>query len=130
MLSLVKAIAYFICHPFDVVTLTIVRRYVDAQGHYIGELYEGDKHEAKMIGVSCDNWPLNVGETGLIGAYTLCYSLSFLDPMPANTIRVGSLEPTDNATIRAYISKKRFCHKTIIVRNRFIEYVLQGNVKI
>ena len=126
MLSLIKAIAYFICRPFDIVQLTIVRRYIDAQGHYIGELYEA----GRMIGTSCDNLPLGADILSPVVNPTICYRKSFLDPLPDNTLRVGSLEPKDNANVQAYVATRRFCVIRVTVLNRFIEYVLQGNVKI
>lgn len=126
MLSFLKAIGYFLAHPFDTVDLTIVRRYADAQTHFIGELYEGSGRDAKMIGMSCDNLPLNA----VTGSYDISYTHSFLDALPAMTIRVGALEPKDNAKIQEYIALRRFCMIRVTIMNRFIEYVLQGNVKL
>lgn len=51
MILFIKSLWYFARHPFDVVQLTVVRRYADAQGHYIGELYDDNGRSARMIGV-------------------------------------------------------------------------------
>ena len=123
MLSFLKAIVYFLCHPFDIVNLTVVRRYIDAQGHFIGELYEGDGRDAKMIGASCDNWSLDADVKPLIGLPRICWRKSFLDPLPVNTLRVGALEPRDNAAVQAYIATRQFAVIRVAVLNRFIEFV-------
>jgi hypothetical protein len=122
--SFLAAIAYFICHPFDVVSLTIVRRYVDAQGNYIGELYEGADRTAHMIGATCDNLPLDADTTPLKGTPRLCAMYSFLDPLPVNTLRVGAMEPMDHAGLQAYICLRRFNTLKIIVLNRFVEHIM------
>lgn len=130
MLSFIKAILYFIRHPFSTLELTIVRRYADAQGHYIGELYKGKDRDAHMIGASCDNWPLNANTHALLDKPSLCWRYSFLDPLPGNTLRVGSFDPKDNARVQTYIAMHRFNRVNIVVLNRFVEHVLEGtNVK-
>lgn len=130
MLTFLKAIGYFLCHPFDTFNVTVVRRYADAQGHFIGELYEGDGRDAKMIGASCDNWPLNADIKALPMHPRVCYRKSFLEPLPDNTLRVGAFEPSLNVIVQEYVAARRFLPLRVTVRNRFIEYVLQGNVKI
>ena len=122
MLSFLKALWYFIAHPFVIVKLTIIRRYVDAQGHYIGELYE----DGRMIGASCDNWPLDTRLHDLLAAPRLCWRHSFLEPLPVSTIRVGGTEPAAHAVIQRHIADRRFCAKKIVVVNRFVEYVLES----
>lgn len=124
MISFLRAIGYFILHPFDAVHLTIVRRYVDAQGHFIGELYEGDGRTASMIGMSCDNLPLNIG-TNPQGK--LCWSKDFLAPMSDRTVRVGSMEPKDNESVRKHIAMKRFCPIRFTILNRFVEHIMESN---
>jgi len=124
MLSFIKALAYRLCHPFEIVTFTVVRRYVDAQGHYIGELYDGSDPDSKMIGASCDSWPLNADTSPLPDNPRVCWRLSFLDPLPVNTLRVGALEPKDNAKVQAYVSMKRFNTMRVSVHNRFVEHVM------
>ena len=132
MLSFIKgrqwlqALAYFIRHPFSVVSLTIVRRYVDAQGHYIGELYvsEVEGTLAHMIGATCDNLPLNADIATRFTQPVICYSYSFLDPLPANTARIGAFEPSLNAIVQEYIALRRFNRMRVIVHNRFVEHVM------
>ncbi len=125
MLSFVKALAYVMCHPFDIFYLTVVRRYVDAQGHFIGELYEGTGREAHMIGASCDNWPLDADTSPLPGFPSVCWRKSFLDALPKNTLRVGSFEPESNARVQAYVAMRRWLPLRVTVHNRFVEYILE-----
>lgn len=124
MIAFLKAIIFVVCHPFDIFYLTVVRRYVDAQGHYIGELYEGNDRTAKMIGASCDNWPLNADEHPLPPSPRVCWREDFLAPLPDNTLRVGAMEPQDNAKAQAYVALRRFCILRVTVLNRFVEHVL------
>ena len=126
MLSFLKAAWYFLAHPFDVTYLTIVRRYVDAQGHYIGELYDGNARDAKMIGASCDNWPLDADTMPLHDSPTICWRKSFLEPMPANTLRVGAMEPADNAKVQAYMAERRYGIVRVTVLNRFVENAMRA----
>lgn len=125
--SLIRAVAFVAIHPFDIVHLTVVRRYADAQGHFIGELYEGSSRDARMIGASCDNWPLDADVKALPPHPSVCFSKSFLEPLSANTLRVGALEPQDNARVQAYIATRRFCVLRFTVLNRFIETILEGH---
>lgn len=120
MLDVIKAIGYTLCHPFDTFDVTVVRRYVDAQGHYIGELYDG----GKMIGYSCDNLSL----VGPLSKATLCWSKSFLDILPPNTIRVGALEPRDNANVQAYVAIRRWLPFRVTILNRFVEHVMEHKI--
>jgi hypothetical protein len=122
MLLFLKALLYKAAHPFETLRLTIVRRYIDAQANYIGELYEGNR----MIGASCDNWPLNADTAGLPSSPKICYRLSFLDALPPNTLRVGAIEPKDNRRVQEYIAVRRFCTLELTVHNRFIETILEG----
>lgn len=123
-ISLLAALWHTAMHPFDVVYLTVVRRYVDAQGHYIGELYEGNGRESRMIGASCDNWPLDADTKPLPGFPNVCWRKSFLESLPANTLRVGALEPQDNAKVQEYVAMRRFLPLRITIANRFVEHVL------
>ena len=129
LLQTLRALCFYAANPFDVITLTIVRRYADAQKNYIGELYEGVGREAKMIGASCDNWPLDADIKPLEGRPSICYSKSFLDPLPAATLRVGAHEPENNAKVQEYVGLRRYNTIRVTVLNRFVEYVLEGNVK-
>jgi hypothetical protein len=120
MLTLVKSIAYFIAHPFDTFHVTIVRRYADAQGHFIGELYQDER----MIGASCDNWPLNADVATLPSSPRVCWRKSFLEPLPSNTLRVGAFEPSLNAIVQEYVAMRRWLPLRVTVCNRFVEHVL------
>lgn len=122
MLFKLKALFYAAFHS-EIIRLTVVRRYVDAQKNYIGELYMGSDREAKMIGMSCDNLPFNVERA--VGA-KLCWGKDFLAVMAPNTLRVGAQEPKDNESVRRIIAVRQYCDFEINVRNRFIEYVLDG----
>lgn len=124
LLGFLQAIWYTAMHPFDTFNVTVVRRYVDAQGHFIGELYDGDGRNARMIGYACDNWPLNADTAALPMHPRVCYAKSFLDPLPKNTLRVGAMEPSDNADVQAYVAMRRWCPLRITVLNRFVEHVL------
>jgi hypothetical protein len=127
-LSMLRALWFVALHPFDTFKLTIVRRYADAQGNYIGELYEGDGATARMIGASCDNWPLDADVSPLPMHPRICWSKSFLDPLPKNTLRVGAMEPQDNEDVQAYIAARRFAPLRVTVLNRFVEYVLDKKI--
>lgn len=127
MIRLIRAVWYFVFHPFDIVHLTVVRRYADAQKNFIGELYEGEGRSAKMIGASCDNWPLNADASPLPGAPRICWKEEFTSPLPSNTLRVGALEPKDNQSVQDYIAIRRFCIIRVTVLNRFVEHILESD---
>jgi len=114
------------------VHLAIVRKYQDAQGHNVGELYMEQtikrKHDElrgyTMIGVSLDSFSLD-----LLGLYEgasdwLDTRNDFLAPMEPNTIRVGALDPKDNDEVRRMIAKLPKRAMRVVVQNRFIEHVL------
>lgn len=74
--------------------ITVVRRYVDMNGRYIGELYLN----GTMIGASQDNLPLEYrgGRFWFLDTWR-----SFLKPLTWRTVRVGGTEPaTDKETRR------------------------------
>ena len=120
MLTFLKAIGYFLMHPCTPFNITVVRRYADAQGHFIGELYQDER----MIGASCDNWPLNADTAALPSRPRVCYSKSFLDPLPANTLRVGAFEPSLNKIVQEHVALRRFLPLRVTVRTRFVEHVM------
>lgn len=124
MISYIKALYYALFHR-ETLRLTIVRRYVDAQGHYIGELYVGEGREAKMIGMACDNLPFDAETKKIYSLVNLCYSYSFLDRLPPQTIRVGGTEPKDHSATQEYMKLRRYCKIRVTVLNRFVEYVLE-----
>jgi hypothetical protein len=116
------------------IRLTIVRRYADANGSHVGELYL--EHRLKlangshalgwqMVGASLDSLPLKDGAAyGKVDDFKLDTRNDFLAPMPPDTLRVGSLEPQDNDRVRRMIGKLPRRRVTLIIQNRFIEHVL------
>src|ERR1017187_10350294 len=95
---------------YEPVYLAIVRRYTDANGSYVGELYKrynagpGNTGMYSLIGCSLDSLPLNMT------TYSFEYDPGILDlghdflaPMAANTLRVGSATPSDNDIVRRVI---------------------------
>jgi len=112
------------------VHLAIVRRYRDANGHHVGELYMYGTFAGvgsyRMIGCSLDSFPLDLGSLSLgdePGALDLLHD--FLAPMGANTFRVGACEPKDNEAVRRMIGRIPRKNVRIVIQNRFIEHVLE-----
>lgn len=112
------------------VRLAIVRRYCDANGSYIGELYiereHGNGKAYCMIGASLDSFPLDAGD---IWPNELRYAIDtdhdFLVPMPPNRVRVGALEPRDNDKVRKMAARLPRGRMSVTIQNRFIEHVLE-----
>ena len=108
------------------VRLAIVRRYCDANGNYIGELYLEEAGMYGMVGVSLDSLPLDtLGERHWfdVGGY-LDTGNDFLAPMTPLTVRVGAIDPRDNDTVRAMVARLPRRNMTLVVQNRFIEHAL------
>ena len=113
------------------VRLAIVRRYADANGSYVGELYlEGTLAGVsayRLVGASLDTLPLI-----LDGIQTDVFALDthndFLAVMPPMTVRVGANEPKDNETVKKMIRRLPRHSMTLIVQNRFIEHVMEKQV--
>ena len=124
MIAFLRAIAYAVFHQNKVIYLAVVRRYVDAQKNFIGELYEN----GKMIGASCDNFPFNADIKPLPGKPRLCWGQDFLASLPPYTIRIGSFDPKDNDAVRKRMSDRRFCTFRIEFRNAFVEHVLESDI--
>lgn len=115
------------------VSLVIVRRYADANGNYVGELYMHGTFSGvasyRMIGVSLDSLPLNVAD--LMG--NDCFAVGsmidtandFLASMPGKTIRVGAIDPKDNNSVRRTVARLPKRNMTMTIQNRFIEHVLE-----
>lgn len=111
----------------ELINLYIRRKYQDANGNYIGELYADDvtikgKKVTAMIGVSLDS--LDFGDIfGIPNELDLRHD--FLAYMPKDRIRLGSLEPKDNDQVR---NRYRFYPSHLIrihVQNCFIESILE-----
>lgn len=112
-------------HPRPV-RLAIVRRYADANGHYVGELYElsaiGGVSAYRQIGVSLDSLGYDVANAK---ASDFDYANDFLAPMLWSCIRIGALDPGENDRTRHYVATLPKGDMQIIIQNRFIEHVLQ-----
>jgi len=112
------------------VHLAIVRRYQDAQGHNVGELYKYDTFAGvgcyRLVGCSLDSFPLDLGSLSLgdePGSLDLLHD--FLAPMAANTFRVGAAEPENNESVRRMIGRIPRRNIRLVIQNRFIEHVLE-----
>jgi hypothetical protein len=113
---------------FTPVRLAIARRYPDANGNYVGELYLLDKsiygHDVyMMIGASLDNLPLEYKGGKVWRIDTDNDFLAYLQP---NTIRVGALNPLDNEYVQHRVARMPYWKREIVVQNRFIETILEG----
>src|SRR5260221_10981068 len=77
--------------PKKTYSMTIVRRYADANGSYVGELYLLGLFmgtlQYSMIGVSLDTLPL---EAKNVMSFELDVENDFLKPMPKGCVRVGA----------------------------------------
>lgn len=128
MFAKIKAMVYSLYHR-EPVHLTVVRRYVDAQKHFIGELYLGGglggSSSAQMIGMTCDNLPFDIGTKQQLVKCAVCWDKDFTAPLDKNTIRVGGVEPSTNEHVRQEIALRRYCSMRISVLNRFIEHVME-----
>ncbi len=109
---------------FSPVHLAIVRKYTDANNHFIGELYLElpDKHGYRMIGVSLDSLPLDYTGGKM---WRLDTRNDFLSPLPRKVVRVGAADPADNDYVRQRVAALPRWNMSLMVQNRFIEHVLQ-----
>jgi hypothetical protein len=127
--SLICRIRNFFSSEF--ITLTIVRRYQDAQGHNVGELYmysmTHDIGAYRLIGCSLDSFPIDACAVWVEDALDLEHD--FLAPMSYNTLRVGAAEPADNNNVRTMIGRLPRKNMRVSFQNRFIEHVIDGAYK-
>lgn len=113
-----------------IVHLAIVRRYADANGHYVGELYRYDTFAGvgtyRMIGCSLDSLPLDLAALSL-GDEPRALDLEhdFLAPLAADTLRVGAAEPQNNEQVREAIAAIPRRNIRLLIQNRFIEHVME-----
>lgn len=123
MIARLKALVYALFHPKPI-QLTVVRRYLDAQRNFIGELYE----DGKMIGMSCDSMPFTVPAMMSGRLFTSArYDEEFSRPMPDGLLRLGGKGPEDHADVVKRLSLIQYCHKDITILNRFVEHILESN---
>jgi hypothetical protein len=111
------------------VRLAIVRRYADANGSYVGELYmeqeQGGINSYRMIGASLDTLPLDWKEGPGWCRFDLDTKNDFLRPPTPTMVRVGALDPRDNDGVRRMVAGLPKRGMTLVVQNRFIERVLE-----
>jgi hypothetical protein len=114
-------------------SLAIVRRYTDANGSFVGELYLLGTFAGilgyQMIGVSLDTLPFDC-QNG-VPSFDLDTEHHFLDAMPVGCVRVGASDPQDNDAVRDNVRRLAETGKiTLTVSNRFIEHVMQSKGKV
>lgn len=107
-------------------SMAIVRRYADANGAYVGELYLlgtfAGVLQYSMIGVSLDTLPFEARE---VMAFSLDTKHDFLVPMPERCVRVGASMPEDNDVVRAHVARLASTGTIVLqVQNRFVEHVM------
>jgi hypothetical protein len=108
-------------------SLVVIRRYTDANGSFVGELYLLGSFAGvlgyQMIGVSLDTLPFDAHE---ITAFDLDTENDFLRPMPGGCVRVGAQDPLDNDSVRSHVAKlAREGTISLQVQNRFVEHVME-----
>lgn len=107
-------------------SMAIVRRYCDANGSFVGELYLLGTFMGvlgyQMIGMSLDTLPFDAKE---LREFNLDVDHDFLAPMPEGCVRVGSQDPRDTDAVRASVRKLAKEGKIALqVQNRFVEHVM------
>lgn len=123
ILSRIAAFAYA-CYNTSPVVMTVIRRYIDAKGNYIGELYLHEMGKpACMIGMTCDTFPF---EVEYVLGPIIDTDHEFTDPMPMMRMRVGAMTPDENDRIREQISWFKYKDVRVNVQNHFCETVLEG----
>jgi hypothetical protein len=125
LISLIKRLLTW--HAPRTYSLAIVRRYTDANGSFVGELYLLGSFAGvlgyQMIGVSLDTLPFDC-QNGA-PSFDLDTDNDFLSPMPVGCLRVGAQDPRDNDAVRAHVARlAREGKLSLQVQNRFIERVL------
>lgn len=115
------------------VRLAIVRRYTDANGAYVGELYVMDNFAGvsgyRMVGASLDTLPLDIMDPvahcdAERASFLLDTGNDFLAPMPPNTVRVGALDPHENDRTRHLVARLPRRGMGLVVRNGFIQHIM------
>jgi hypothetical protein len=108
-------------------SLVVVRRYTDANGSFVGELYLLGTFAGvlsyRMIGVSLDTLPF---DAQAVQGFDLDTNNDFLKPMPSGCLRVGAQDPQDNNAVRASVARLAKEGKIELkIQNRFVEHVMQ-----
>lgn len=113
------------------VRLAVVRRYCDANGAHVGELYlERHGYGYSMVGVSLDTLPLDWQDDCGHAAFRLDTVSDFLAPIGPNILRVGALEPGDNDAVRGMVAALPRRGLELAIQNRFIERVEGTNDRV
>jgi hypothetical protein len=112
-------------------SLAIVRRYCDANGSFIGELYLLGTFAGvlnyQMIGYSLDTLPFDAHTPD---TFDLDTEHDFLTPMPTHCVRIGSMNPQDNDAVRRHVARLATEGTlTLQIQNRFVEHVMQSEGK-
>jgi hypothetical protein len=108
-------------------SMAIVRRYTDANGSFVGELYLLGTFAGvlgyQQIGMSLDTLPFDARD---VAAFDLDTVNDFLVPMPGQCVRVGAQDPRDNDAVRRHVARLATDGSIALqVQNRFIEHVLE-----
>jgi hypothetical protein len=112
-------------------SLAIVRRYTDANGSFVGELYLLGTFAGvlgfQQIGMSLDTLPFDAKD---VTAFDLDTEHDFLFPMPEGCVRVGAQDPKDTNAVKKHVAKLATEGRIALqVQNRFVEHVMDGGRK-
>ncbi|SRR6266446_4153317 len=102
--------------------LAVVRRYVDANGSYVGELYVADHNEYRMVGMSLDTLPLALVGCNDAGTHLDLWD-DFLAPMLSSKLRVGAAVPRDNYRVQQMIASLPKRGMKLTIQNRFMDAI-------
>jgi hypothetical protein len=108
------------------VKLIVVRRYADANGNYVGELYLLDPDLMRMasreiytmIGASLDSFPLECTGKRI---WSIDTKNDFLAYLPKRTLRVGAVDPLDNIYVQRRMARLPCWNMHIVIQNRLIK---------
>jgi hypothetical protein len=136
LLSFCQSVCQWLLAPIFTPSVThrlvVVRRYADANGNYVGELYieqkNGQRIAYTMIGVSLDSLPFNT----MLAEHTELvidtkHDFLYL-PMHKNTLRVGALHPADNDAVRKLVASFNPKRIVLSVENRFIQHIMSNKL--
>jgi hypothetical protein len=130
--QMINKILHWLYSLFDsrLVHLAIVRRYTDANGNFVGELYMYNTFAGigsyRLAGCSLDSLAFDLTSLSLADEpRTLDLEHDFLEPMQANTLRVGAIEPGYNDLVRQMIGRLKRKNIRLVIQNKFIEHILE-----
>lgn len=110
-------------------SLAIVRRYADANGAFVGELYLLGTFcgvlNYNQIGMSLDTLPFDCANG--VPSFDLDTDNDFLRPMPSMCVRIGAQDPQDTDCVRAHVRRLATEGRIELkVQNRFVEHVMNN----